>query len=199
MNPVTEVLTGIYKGVPVAHFTFEGVTLALVFAVSMSALIWWMLSVPPHITAAAAKARRGVGAIKKILVPTIGLPYSERGVELACRLGDEQKAEIILSYVIEVPRTLPLDHPLPQAEAKANDALERAISIVTLRGLKPVSKIDRARIAGEEIIRTAREDDVDLIVLGIKPKPYKNVLGTTTEILLRRAPCEVIVDKVQEE
>ena len=144
MNPAA--LTGLPV---VAHFTYQGIILAAGFAVSMSCLLGWMLSVPPQITAAAAKAHRGVGAIKRILVPTIGSPYSERGVELACRLGVEQKAEIILAYIIEIPRTLELDHPLPQAEAKANETLQRAGSIVTLKGLKPVEKIDRARIAGE--------------------------------------------------
>lgn len=174
-----------------------GAFLAFIFAVSMSSLMWWMLHVPKAIPSAAAKARRSVGAIRRILVPTLGIPYSERGVELACRLGQEQEAEIWLTYVVEVPRTLPLGASLPEDETKAKAALERAEQIVQLRGLQPVSMIEKARIAGEEIIRTALENRIDLIVLGIRPKGEgsSSVLGRTTEILLRRAPCEVIIDK----
>src|SRR4030043_986761 len=88
------------------HMSFLGALLAFVFATSMGILLWWMLNVPRAIPLAAAKARRAVGAIKKILVPTSGTLYSERGIELACRLGEEQKAEIYLVTVLEVPRTL---------------------------------------------------------------------------------------------
>lgn len=178
-----------------------GSLLAFVFTVSMGGLLLWMFHLPPYIPAAAAKARRAVGAIKRILVPTIGIPYSERGVELACRLGAEQNAEIVLTYVIEVPRTLPLDAPLPVAETKGKEALERAQAIVTLRGLKPVIRIERARLAGEQIINVAKEQDVDLIVMGIKSalQLTHRLLGSTTEIILRRSPCEVIIDKMAEE
>jgi nucleotide-binding universal stress UspA family protein len=178
------------------HVTPLGVLIAILFAVSMGGLLLWMLRVPRHIPAAAAKARRSVGAIKKILVPTIGAPYSERGVELACRLGQEQKAQIILTYVIEVPRTLPLNAPIPDAENNAKTALQRAQEIVSLRGLDCVVSIDRARVAGEEIIRSSKENDVDVIVIGLKPKlSGTTVIGQTAEILLRKAPCEVIIDR----
>ena len=87
------------------QMSFTGALLAFFFAVSMGTLLWWMLHVPRAIPLAAAKARRAVGAIKKILVPTSGTFYSEKGIELACRLGEEQKAEIYLVTVLEVPRT----------------------------------------------------------------------------------------------
>src|SRR4030042_2096585 len=107
------------------QISFLGALLAFVFATSMGILLWWMLHVPRAIPQAAAKARRAVGAIKKILVPTSGTVYSERGIELACRLGQEQEAESHLVNVIEVPRTLPLEAPLPEAETKAGDVIKR--------------------------------------------------------------------------
>ncbi len=78
------------------QISFIGAFLAFIFTASMTALLWWMLHVPRAIPQAAAKARRAVGAIKRVLVPTSGTLYSERGIELACRLGEEQKAEIYL-------------------------------------------------------------------------------------------------------
>src|SRR6185503_20438550 len=89
-----------------------GILIACVFAFSMAGLLWWMLHPPAPIEAAVAKALRGVSAVQRILVPVRGSAYNERAVELACRLGQEQKAEIIACHVIEVPLALPLSTPL---------------------------------------------------------------------------------------
>ncbi|HEY5600386.1 MAG TPA: universal stress protein, partial [Candidatus Manganitrophaceae bacterium] len=163
-----------------------GAAIALFFLVSLISILWWMLHPPTYIPAAAAKARRSVFAVKKILVPTVGLPYAERGVELACRLGGEQGAEIFLVYVIEVPRTMPLGIPLAESEKEAESALERAVSIVNLHGLPSQKIIQRARLAGEEIARVARERDVDMIVLGIRSEQglRGELLGRTSDIVL---------------
>jgi len=183
---------------PELHITFLGAFLAFIFAASMGVLLWWMFHVPRAIPLAAAKARRAVGAIKKILVPTSGALYSERGIELACRLGEEQKAEIYLVTIIEVSRTLPLEAPMPEAEAKAEDIIKRGESIVSLRGLKAKGEVRRGRIAGEEIIRVAKDWEADLIVMGIRSeiRMAQEILGRTSDLVLRRAPCEVIVDKL---
>ena len=157
-----------------------------------------MLHPPAPVSPEVAKARRSIDAVKRILVPTVGTPHSERGVELACRLGEEQKAEIILVYVLEVPRTIPLGTPLPETEAKAQESLSRAEAIVKLHGLSAIPHIERAREAVEGIIRVAKDYEVDLIVLGIRPRvsAAEDVLGRTSDALLRRAPCEVIVNKL---
>lgn len=178
------------------HTSVLGLILALAFAGSMGGLLWWMLHPPAPVPAAVAKARRSVDALKRILVPTVGAPYSERGVELACRLGQDQKAEIVLTYVLEVPRTLPLGTPLPRDEARAEEALKRARDIVAVHGLHAIAKVERAREAAEGILHAARDHDCDLIVMGIRPVVgAQEILGRTTNVLLRGAPCEVIVDK----
>ncbi|HET6369931.1 MAG TPA: universal stress protein [Nitrospiria bacterium] len=175
-----------------------GAVIALGFVLALGWLLWWMLHPPIQIPAAAAKARRSVFAVKRILVPVVGHPYSERGVELACRLGEDQKAEIVLIYVLEVPRTMPLGIPLVEAEEEAKGILDRAETIVKLHGLPLQKLVSRARLAGEEIARMALERDVDMIVLGINPRRGLRaaVLGTTSDTILRIAPCEVIVDKL---
>ncbi|MCX7918392.1 MAG: universal stress protein [bacterium] len=178
-------------------FSWIGLLLALLFTASLSGIMWWMLHPPPMVSRDVAKAIRSVDAIKRILVPTQGTSYSDRGVELACRLGAEQNAEIVLTYIVEVPRTLPLGAKLPKEEEKAKQALDRAEAIVQLRGLPAIRKIERARVAAEEIIRSAKEYDVDMIVMGVRPRvnPAQMVLGKTTDVLLRRAHCEVIIDR----
>lgn len=183
------------------QMSFVGAFLAFLFVISMGTLLWWMFRVPRAIPLAAAKARRAVGAIKKILVPTSGTPYSERGIELACRLGEEQKAEIYLINVIEVPRTLPLEAPLPIAESKAKDILKEGETIVNLRGLQVRGEVRRGRIAGEEIIRAAKDWEADMIVMGIRSqiRMAQDILGRNSDLVIRRAPCEVILDKLSTE
>jgi len=183
------------------QFTFLGALLAFLFSASMGTLLWWMFHVPKAIPLAAAKARRAVGAIKKILVPTSGTYYSERGIELACRLGEEQKAEIYLINVIEVPRTLPLEAPMPETEVKAKDIIKEGETIVNLRGLQVKGEVRRGRIAGEEIIRAAKDWDADLIVMGIRTniRMAQEILGRTSDLVLRRAPCEVILNRLSAE
>ena len=180
------------------QITFLGAFLAFIFVTSMGILLWWMFHVPRAIPLAAAKARRAVGAIKKILVPTSGTLYSERGIELACRLGEEQRAEVYLVNVIEVPRTLPLEAPMPDAETRAEEVIKRGEEIVTLRGLPVKGEVKRGRVAGEEIIRAAKDWEADLIVMGIRSeiRMAQEILGRSSDLVLRRAPCEVILDKL---
>ncbi|HXN06844.1 MAG TPA: universal stress protein [Nitrospiria bacterium] len=180
------------------HVHALGSVLALIFSLTMGSFLWWMLHPPRQVAEAAAKARHSLFSVKKILVPTSGHPYSERGIELACRLGHEQKAEIFLAYVMEVPRTMPLDVALPDLERLAEEALKRAESIVILHGLTTHKMVHRSRIAGEEIARIAREKDVDMIVLGIRSHVglKDEILGRTSDTILRLSPCEVIIDKL---
>ena len=186
---------------PEIQITFLGSLLAFIFAGSMGTLLWWMFHVPKAIPLAAAKARRAVGAIRRILVPTSGTLHSERGIELACRLGEEQKAEIYLIHVIEVPRTLPLGAPMPEAETKAENIVKEGETIISLRGLQAKGEVRRGRVAGEEIIRAAKDWEADLIVMGIRStiRMAQEVFGHTCDLVVRRAPCEVIVDKLSTE
>ncbi len=181
--------------------TFIGALLAFVFSSAILSIIWWMLHPPPQVSLSVAKAKVAVSAIKKIIVPTVGTVYSEKAVELACRLGQEQKAEIVVTYVIEVPFTLPLNATMGKLEQLAKEAVGRGVEIVMHHGLPAKSKIERARKVGEGIIRLAADQDADLIVIGIRPVIglSERILGRTSETLLRRAPCEVIIDRRPEE
>ena len=89
----------------------------------------------------------------------------ERAVELACRLGEEQKAEVLLTYVLEIPLTLSLNAPMGKTEKTAQEILERATTIVEQHELPVRTQVERARQTGEGIARLARDEDADLIVM----------------------------------
>lgn len=176
-----------------------GIAIAVVFAVSMAALLIWMFRVPRPVTAEVAKARRSLDAASLILVPTTHAPYSRRGVELACRLAQEHRAEILLIYVIEVPRTLQLNAPLRAAEQEGQEALDTAREVVALHNLPVETVVWRAREAGDGIIAAAEDHRADLIVMGISSrKEHDHRWGRTAETLLHRSPTEVVFDKLPE-
>jgi nucleotide-binding universal stress UspA family protein len=181
----------------VPHLTLLGLVIAAVFSGTLSSILWWMLHPPPQVPLSVAKAKIAISALKKIVVPTTGTTYSENAIELACRLGLLQKAEIIVTYVIEVPFTLPLNASMGKAETIAKEVIGRAVAIVQHHNLQVKPRIERARKVGDGIVRLAREEDADLIVIGIRPVigvPEK-IMGRTSETVLRRAPCEVIIDR----
>lgn len=173
-----------------------GLVIAAAFAVSMGTLLWWMMHPPEPVEREAAHALYSVSAVRRILVPVRGEAHNSRAVELACRLGEEQKAEIVLGSVIEVPMALPLGTPLPIEEANARENLEAASELVRLHDLNPIPVLERDRDAGRGMLRIARNNDVDLAVIGLNPRRVLSgdPLGKATETLLRHGGIEVIID-----
>ena len=182
------------------HPSLLGSLLAALFAIPMAALLFWMLRLPRAVPQEVARAVRSVGAVQTILVPILEHYYSERAVELAGRLGQTQKATILIGYVVEVPRTLPLGVPLPHVEEQASRALAQAKTICAMHSLQAQIELIRVREVGEGIARVARDRGVDLIVLGISPGERLSEGSTVraAESLLRHAPCEVIIDRLAE-
>jgi len=174
-----------------------GILLAFVFAVSISSLFLWMFRVPPNLPLSVVKVRRSVSAVRKILVPVIEAIPSERAVELACRLSHDQNAQIVLAHVIVVPYTLALDVAMPDRERVAREAITLGYAIAQRYGSPARQRTIRHRNAAEGILQLAREEEVDAIVLGVGVKPrVPGEWGRTSSEILRRAPCEVIVDKM---
>jgi len=174
-----------------------GIVLAIAFVASMGLLFFWMFRVPRPVPHEVAVVRRSVGALQRIVVPVSGRTISERAVELACRLGEAQKAEIILTYVIEVPFTLALGTPVPSEEAKGEQALRTARFIVEQHGLPVRARLIPHRYAWAGILDVSQEEHADAIVMAAgagQPGPQE-VLGRTAVEVVRRAPCEVIVSK----
>lgn len=178
------------------HTTFTGVFIAIVFSLLMGSLLWWMLHPPKAISLMAAKVKVAVDAIRVILVPTVGSEYSERGIELACRLGEEQNALIRLVHIIEVPLSLPLGAELPSQQEAAEKILAGGKELVETHKMTAEIRVERARHAAEKIVEMAEKENIGLIVIGIRPKVggVESLIGRTSDLILRRLPCEIIID-----
>jgi len=176
-----------------------GVLLAISFIIVLAGLLFWMLRLPQPMPQEVARAVYSVEAIRNIVVPILDPYYSERAVELACRLGKLHNAKLVLVYIIEVPRLLTLDSPLPShVEEGAKEALNNAARIAERHSIKAVTDTIRAREANEGIRKAVQAYHGDMVVLGIqlaKDRP-PTLFTRTVEALLRQPPCEVIIDSV---
>ncbi len=176
-----------------------GVSLALLFLVTLGSTLFWMLRLPRPLPQEVARAVYSVAAARCIIVPLLDVFYTERAVEFGCRLGRRQEATIVLAYIAEVPRVLALDAPLPaDVEERSQQTLAHARQIVERHGLRAVATVVRAREASEGVCRTVDAYQGDLVVLGVQVAAQKvpSVFTRAAEALLRRPPCEVIVDSV---
>src|SRR5712692_5509426 len=121
-----------------------------------------------------AVAERRVAAVsrgyRRLLVPVIGNPESERAVEVACRLAAERHASITVVTVIEVPPLLPLDAHMTEEEAEARRLHDRAIAIADAYGVAVASRTVRARDAGTAILHELDKSDAELVVIGATHK-----------------------------
>ena len=174
-----------------------GIGLAALFLILMINLFRWMFRVPPQVPYAVVKARQSVSALHRLLVPATEDGACERVVELACRLGEAQKAEIVLAYVVEVPFTLSLNTPMPTEEARGQEMLRTAQFIVEQHGLPVKTQIIPHRQSWGGILHVARQEMVDAIIMGIgagRPGQTEGMNRTAQEVL-KRAECEVILDK----
>ncbi len=149
----------------------------------------------PQLSATVDSSEESLRHLRRIAVVVDDDVASGSAVELACRLGAAQQAEIILIHVIEVPYALALDEPSGDAVARAERAIEVGEAIVKRHrlGLRASHIVHGRNVAGS-VIRTADEDDAQLIVVS-NSSAGQDGSGSnpTVSQLLRRAPGKVLV------
>ena len=173
-----------------------GIALAVAFAAGLAGTLGWMLRVPPPAPRGATTTVRSVQAIRKVLVPIIDLGASIRAVELAARVNQGHKAQMIIVYVHEIPLQSPL--VIPDRDPRVQKALDAAAFLAMQHAIEPDTRVAAARQAGHRIVEIAREEGVDLIVMGIsyQYRPNEGTLGRIADHVIRDAPCEVLIDRV---
>jgi universal stress protein A len=149
--------------------------------------------------------------LKKLLVPTDFSENSKKALVYAVRLAQRNNSSLILFHVFEPPefvRQLPQDYSGSNEETRKqfDTAMRRSAErLETLSGAAKGSniKIETSQRLGtpyEEIVKIAKEREVDLIVIathgytGLK----HFLLGSTAERVVRLAPCPVLVVRQKE-
>lgn len=148
--------------------------------------------------------------MKKILVPHDGDQMSDKAVLYAAELAKALGSEIILLYVIEeieVPATLILGNDrvlisrarrsiARSIEQTWNRFVEDKVKLLSSERIKVSSDIKTGNPA-EQIVKFARENQVDLIVMGSRRlegiSKIVVALGSVARKVSERASCPVML------
>ncbi|MBA2440027.1 MAG: amino acid permease [Thermoleophilaceae bacterium] len=120
--------------------------------------------------------------------------YSPEAVNTAVKLAARRRRGIHVLVTITVPANAPIDAVMPEAEAKAQAAIDSA----RVRGRRRVSghfeKV-RAGEAGRRIVLEAKEIEAAAVVMALPPRRTgSSIFGKTLETVLSERPCRVIID-----
>jgi nucleotide-binding universal stress UspA family protein len=133
-------------------------------------------------------------AWKKILVPIGGASVDPDVVRMAITLGQRSKAEITAIHVIEVRWNMALDAVLNDELDRGEELLANASRVAEQSGGALKTELLQAREAAAAIVDTARQQGIDLILMGM---PYRTRLGKvyvgrTVQDVYVTAPCAVL-------
>jgi nucleotide-binding universal stress UspA family protein len=145
-------------------------------------------AVPVLAVGPGAASADGGAALRHILCPVNFDALSKATLEAAILLARETGAQLTVLHVLE-------------HEAKTDDALktaeERLCDWARLAGSEQCSlqHVVRHGNAVQVIVDEAKRAGTDLLVIGARPRPTLSsiMFGTTTEALIRTAPCPVLV------
>lgn len=139
--------------------------------------------------------------IKKILVPTDFSESAKHALTYGVSFAREYKAELILVHVVE---TLTVGYasdlfPVPMAEVfdeisgYAKTEIAKLAAEIRAKEV-PVREMVLQGKPSAEIVRIAKEERVDIIVLGTHGKGMLDqaLFGSTAERVIRKAPCPVL-------
>jgi len=118
-------------------------------------------------------------------------------VTLACQLTQGMDAELTALHVVEVPLVTPLDAEEETLDHPGKDLLVQAQRVAEKFSQPLSAELLRAREVGEAIVGVAKEQGVNLLVIG-HHKPHTHALsetlwGGTVRYVAHHAPCRVIV------
>ena len=139
--------------------------------------------------------------INKVLVPIDFSDYSKSALRYAVNFAKSFNAEIILIYVVE-PVIYPPDFSMGQIampsintewDDRAKDELQKLAKSEIIGAVK-VKTIIKTGKPFVEIIETAKEENVDLIIIATHGHSgVEHILfGSTAEKVVRKAPCPVL-------
>ena len=140
--------------------------------------------------------------LRRILFPTDFSDNARAALPYACAFAEQFGAELhILNVMYEMAQVVPetgtfFTTPVSNID-EVRESTERALAKLPGPERKNVANVVRATVPGTpflEIIRYAKEHDVDLIVMGTHGRSglAHVLLGSVAERVVRKAPCPVL-------
>jgi nucleotide-binding universal stress UspA family protein len=133
--------------------------------------------------------RRGAGPVRRILLPFAGTAISRRALDAALRLAQAEHATLMPAFLATVPRTQPLDAPLPRQCANGMPVLEAIEQLAAHQDVAVDARVSRGRSPRHALELLLAQEPVDRVVV-----PATNGLSADDLVwLLEKAPAEVVI------
>ncbi len=116
--------------------------------------------------------------------------------KLACQMASLAGTNVVALHVIEVPPGLPIDVEDPVFERPGAQVLSLARQIASNNfSMRIATKLLKARKAGEAIVGEAKDQEIELLVIGYHHDHglAETLLGSTVQHVTHHAPCRVLV------
>lgn len=140
--------------------------------------------------------------LRRILVPVDFSKFSDNALRYGAAFAEKFGAELYLFHAVQdlalfmpdavavVPPVLP---PVEEFMAAAQATFDRTVAELKLPALT-IHKVVREGAPFYEIVRFAKEADIDLIVMGTHGRSglVHVLLGSVSERVVRKAPCPVL-------
>jgi len=133
----------------------------------------------------------------KILIPTDGSKASEKAAEHALILAEKYNSVIYVLNVLETRPTSGVTTDILKREGEAAlDSISKLFKEIEDELKKEIRKrfLMKEGSAAEQILKTAEEKDIDIIVMGAsgKHRLERFILGSVAEQVVRDAKCPVL-------
>jgi nucleotide-binding universal stress UspA family protein len=144
---------------------------------------------------------------ERILCPTDFSDYSAEAISYACALADRFDAELHLLHVLEVrPEATPVfgaGLALPSYSRESRTAAEEKLGHLLAENWQAGKRVVRIATEGTpflEIIRYAKEHQIDIIVMGTHGRAGLShiMMGSVAERVVRKSPCPVLTVRPRE-
>jgi universal stress protein A len=144
--------------------------------------------------------------LKTILVPYDFSSYSSKALNYALQFAEQFNAEVVVLYVVEPLPILPTDviAAPPDTTGDRIPAISSRMEALCREAGTPHRLSVRALVITgtpyERIVETAKSQDADLIIIATHGyRGFKRFyMGSTTERVIRHAPCPVLVVRDKE-
>jgi nucleotide-binding universal stress UspA family protein len=131
--------------------------------------------------------------VRHILLPFTGTEMSRRAVDAALRLARAEGATLMPAYLAEVPKSLPLDCPIPKEASQAMGMLEAIEQRAAAKGVAVDARIERGRTYRHALARLLSEEEFDRVIVSAGATGTHGLSGDDLVWLLERAPAEVMI------
>jgi APA family basic amino acid/polyamine antiporter len=121
-------------------------------------------------------------------------------LDLGQVLAARHDGEILLTSVVEVPTTVPLDAVDTKLVEEKTKMLEKLKRQAEARGIPTRALVAISHEVATAVIDTAKDEEANMILIGWKGFSHtkKRILGRRLDEIVRKAPCDVMLLRGEE-